>query len=65
MSTAASKDGDDDSRAVVLIGELIDLLALEQPVVREELVAAARARIADGDQPTAEVLAGRLIERLL
>jgi hypothetical protein len=44
-----------------LVDDLRDLLVLDEPVVRADIVAAARARLADGEQPTALDLAGTLV----
>ena len=44
-----------------LVDALIDILVLHHPTVRVDLVAAARARLADGQQPTAFDLAGTLV----
>ncbi len=52
---------DDASHDLVLVESLIDLLVLSEPVLRVELVEAAKARIADGDHPSAEVLARHLL----
>lgn len=52
---------DDD----VLIEGLLEVLVPAEPVVRPHLVAAARARIADGEHPSAEALAGRLVDGLV
>jgi hypothetical protein len=49
------------SRDLVFVEGLIDLLVLCEPVVRIDLVEAAKARIADGDHPSAEVLARHLL----
>lgn len=44
-----------------LVDELTDHLVLDDPVVRVHVVAAARARLADGPHPTALDLAGTLV----
>ena len=44
-----------------LVDALIDILVLHHPIVRFDLVAAARARLAEGQQPTAFDLAGTLV----
>ena len=44
-----------------LVDALIDILVLHHPIVRGDLVAAARARLADGQHPTALDLAGTLV----
>jgi len=49
------------SRDLVFVEGLVDLLVLCEPVVRVDLVEAAKARIADGDHPSAEVLARHLL----
>lgn len=49
------------SRDLVFVEGLIDLLVLCEPVVRVDLVEAAKARIAEGDHPSAEVLARHLL----
>jgi hypothetical protein len=46
---------------LVLVEGLVDLLVLAEPVVRIDLVEAAKARIAEGEQPSAEVLARHLL----
>ena len=57
-------DGD-EQRDVVLVEGLVDLLVLTNPVVRDDVVAAAKARIADGDHPSAEAVARRLVDGLV
>jgi hypothetical protein len=52
---------DDAWHDLVLVETLIDLLVLSEPVLRVDLVEAAKARIADGDHPSAEVLARHLL----
>jgi hypothetical protein len=49
------------SRDLVFVEGLVDLLVLCEPVIRVDLVEAAKARIADGDHPSAEVLARHLL----
>lgn len=44
-----------------LVDELTDHLVLDEPIVRVHMIAAARARMADGDHPTALDLAGTLV----
>lgn len=44
-----------------LVDELSEQLVLDAPIVRTHLVAAARARLAEGHQPTALDLAGTLV----
>ncbi|MEY2404515.1 MAG: hypothetical protein QOD38_2066 [Acidimicrobiaceae bacterium] len=44
-----------------LVDDLADFLVLDNPFVRVHVVAAARARLADGDHPTALDLAGTLV----
>jgi hypothetical protein len=46
---------------VDLVDRLTGHLALEDPMVREHVVAAAMARLADGFQPTALDLAGTVV----
>jgi hypothetical protein len=58
---SASDDGYVDVRDRVLLDALIDLLVGARPVVRVDLVEAARSRLANGDQPSAEVLAEHLL----
>jgi hypothetical protein len=50
-----------DQHDIDLVDELADHLVLNVPIVRVEMVAAARARLADGRQPTALDLAGTLV----
>lgn len=50
-----------DQHDVDLVDELIDHLVLGEPVVRDHVVAAAQARLAGGDQPSALDLAGTLV----
>jgi hypothetical protein len=50
-----------DVRDRVLLDALVDLLVGARPVVRVDLVEAARTRLANGDQPSAEVLAQHLL----
>ncbi|GEM_PF-4375285 len=49
----------------VLIEWLVDRLTGDDTIVREEIVAAAKARLADGDQPPADVVAGSLVDGLI
>ena len=56
MSTYEIDQHDED-----LVDELTDHLVLGEAVVRDHVVAAAQARLADGDQPTAMDLAGTLV----
>jgi hypothetical protein len=44
-----------------LVDDLRELLVLDEPVVRTHVVEAARARLADGDHPSALDLAGTLV----
>jgi hypothetical protein len=50
-----------DQHDVDLVDELTDHLVLNEPVVRVQVVAAAQARLAEGDHPTALDLAGTLV----
>jgi hypothetical protein len=50
-----------DQHDIDLVDRLADHLALDDPIVRVHMVAAARARLADGRQPTALDLAGTLV----
>jgi hypothetical protein len=50
-----------DQHDVDLVGALTDQLALDEPVVRSHVVAAAQARLAHGEQPTALEVAGTLV----
>jgi hypothetical protein len=50
-----------DQHDVDLVDELTDHLVLDEPVVRVHVVAAAQARLAEGDHPTALDLAGTLV----
>ena len=50
-----------DQHDIDLVDELTDHLVLDDPVVRVDVVAAARARLADGHHPTALDLAGTLV----
>jgi hypothetical protein len=50
-----------DQHDIDLVDELTDYLVLDDPVLRVHVVAAARARLADGRQPTALDLAGTLV----
>jgi hypothetical protein len=52
---------EEDDHDVVLVDGLLELLALDDPMVRPDLVAAARARIAGGDHPNAYALAGSVV----
>jgi hypothetical protein len=62
MSCETPNDVIDDAAVeVVFVEGLIDLLVLVEPVVRVDRVEAAKARIADGDHPSAEVLARHLL----
>jgi hypothetical protein len=55
------KPGGNDQHDIDLVDELTDHLVLDEAVVRVDLVVAARARLADGRQPTALDLAGTLV----
>ena len=55
------KVGGGEEHDIELIDELRDQLVLDEPMVRTQLVAAARARLANGHQPTALDLAGTLV----
>jgi hypothetical protein len=50
-----------DQHDIDLVDELTDHLVLDDPQVRTHVVAAARARLADGLHPTALDLAGTLV----
>ena len=50
-----------DQHDVDLVDALTDHLVLDEPLVREHLVVAAQARLADGEHPTAHDLAGTLV----
>ena len=50
-----------DEHDIEMVDALTDHLVLGEPVVRVHVVAAARARLADGHQPTALDLAGTLV----
>lgn len=47
------------------LAALLARLEVEAPIVRHQVIAAARARLAEGDHPTAEVLAGTLVDLLV
>lgn len=55
------KPGGIDQQDIDFVDALTDHLVLDEPIVRIDLVAAARARLADGHQPTALDLAGTLV----
>lgn len=55
------KVGSSEQQDIDLVDELRDQLLLGEPVVRTHLIAAARARLAEGRQPTALDLAGTLV----
>jgi hypothetical protein len=50
-----------DQHDINLVDDLRDLLVLDEPVVRADVVEAARARLADGEHPTAFDLADTLV----
>ena len=50
-----------DQHDIDMVDELTDHLVLDDPLVRVHVVAAARARLADGHHPTALDLAGTLV----
>jgi hypothetical protein len=50
-----------DQHDLDLVDELTGHLVLDDPIVRINVVAAARARLADGRHPTALDLAGTLV----
>ena len=55
------KPGGIDQHDIDFVDALTDHLVLDEPVVRDDVVVAARARLAEGDQPTALDLAGTLV----
>jgi hypothetical protein len=55
------KDCEIDQHDVDMVDDLVDLLVLDEPVPRVDLVEAARARLAGGQHPTALDLAGTLV----
>lgn len=55
------KSSEIDQHDIDLVDELTDHLVLDEPIVRVQLIAAARARLADGRHPTALDLAGTLV----
>jgi hypothetical protein len=55
------KTGGIDQHDIDLVDDLTDHLVLVEPMVRLDLIMAARARLADGRQPTALDLAGTLV----
>jgi hypothetical protein len=52
---------DVDQHDVELVDALTDHLVVDEPAVRTHLVAAAQAKLAQGEQPTALDLAGTLV----
>ena len=50
-----------DQHDVDLVDALTDHLVLDEPLVRVQVVAAAQARLAHGERPTAHDLAGTLV----
>lgn len=48
-----------------LIDEILETIDLGEPIVRPEVVAAARVRLAEGDGPTAHDLAHMLVAELV
>jgi hypothetical protein len=50
-----------DQHDVDLVDELTDHLVLGEVIVRDNVVAAAQARLADGNHPSALDLAGTLV----
>jgi hypothetical protein len=55
------KRGGIDQHDIDFVDELTDQIVLDEAVVRVDVVVAARARLADGRQPTALDLAGTLV----
>jgi hypothetical protein len=55
------KDCEINQHDVDMVDDLVDLLVLDVPVLRMDLVEAARARLAVGQHPTALDLAGTLV----
>ena len=53
--------GGGEQHDIELVDELCDQLVTYEPMVRTHLVAAARARLAQGYQPNALDLAGTLV----
>jgi len=51
-----------DSDELIIV--LLDQLRLDEPIVRAELVLAARARLADGQRPSDADLAELLVDEL-
>jgi hypothetical protein len=56
------KRSDIDQHDVDLVGDLVDLLVLDEPVIRMDRVVAARARLAVGHHPTPFDLAGTVVD---
>jgi hypothetical protein len=50
-----------DQHDVGLVDDLREMLVFDDPLVRVHVVEAARARLAEGDHPTALDLAGTLV----
>ena len=50
-----------DQHDVALVDALTDHLALDEPVVRTHVVEAMQAKLAQGEHPTAQDLAGTLV----
>jgi hypothetical protein len=50
---------------VLFVEDLLDLLTPAQPIVRADVVAAAKARLADGEHPSADAVAGTLVDGLV
>jgi hypothetical protein len=61
-STGAQSAERRDAR---LVEGLIDLLAPAEPIVRPDRVEAARARLVDGPQPSAEDIADSVVDVLV
>ena len=55
------KAGGIDQHDIDLVDELTDHLVIVEPILRLDVVAAARARLAEGHYPTALDLAGTLV----
>jgi hypothetical protein len=58
-------EADGDGYSLRLIDEVLDLIALQEPIVRADVVAAARTMLAGGRGPSALDLASMLLIELV
>lgn len=64
QNSSRTRTTERDMQSLQLIEEILETIDLDEPVVRPEVVAAARVRLAEGYGPTAHDLADLLVDEL-